>query len=50
MYTLMGNDTSIIFEQIETEEELKRLKDISPDNTTLYSGNYYSRERKLELY
>ena len=50
MYALMGNDTSIIFEQIETEEELKRLKDISPDNTTLYSGNYYSRERKLELY
>ena len=49
MYTLMGNDTSIIFEQVETEEDLKRLKDISPDNTTLYSGNYYSKERKLEL-
>lgn len=50
MYSMIGNDTSIIFEQVETEDEIKYLQDLSPDNSTLYSGNYYSDEKKLKLY
>ena len=48
-YTMMGEDTTVIFEQVETEKEKEFLHDISPSGT-LYSGNYYSKEKKLSLY
>ena len=48
-YTMMGDDLSLIFEQIETEEEKNFLHEICPSDT-LYSGDSYSKERKLKLY
>ena len=48
-YTMMGDETAVIFEQVETEREKEFLHSISPSGT-LYSGNYYSKEKKLSLY
>ena len=47
-YSMMG-DISILFDQIETEQEKDYLHEISPNTETLYSGNYYSKEKKLIL-
>ena len=47
-YTKMGDDVSIIFEQVERIEEAKVLHNISPTDT-MYSGNYYSKEKRLVL-
>lgn len=48
-YTKMGDNVGIIFDQIENETEKKFLHEISPKDT-LYSGNHYSKEKKLTLY
>lgn len=37
-----------IFEFIEEEKELKFLREFTPDST-LFSGNYFSDEKKLVL-
>ena len=47
-YTKMGDDVSIIFDRVETEEESKRLRDVAPQRS-LYLGNYYSKERKISF-
>lgn len=45
----MIDDIIVFFDQIETEKQKEGLIDISPNDTTLYSGNYYSEEKRLVL-
>ena len=39
---------TLVFEFVEQDEELEFLKKITPDDT-LFSGNYFSNEKRLVL-
>lgn len=48
-YQKMGDDVKVIFDQVENETEKKFLHEIAPSDS-IYSGNHYSKEKKLTLY